>query len=305
LIDAGSEDEEEGELETEGLGQKLQREREWVYSTDPNSRKQPSYPSKSQLSLGRHVIHEDHPTCNHPLPWNPNPQYKEVKERFKYTDTNGTDLWACVKTVYDADGRHVFLLEGDEAAIAVEMYPAEGPSVYEREDYPNITKYWRDHHVPEYSIERLKPYVLRDAYVPEYSRLSARAQAWRGFTKPKPSLLYRMSSPLDHYNDYSSQAKYHWSRREYPAGNKRSFQKYRNRQRAQRFNERTKINLAAFVVSPSKQRDKHVDIKNESMANEILKVLHAVIIENLPRELTASYVQVSTSRFLLCTGRPF
>lgn len=104
-----------------------------------------------------------------------------------------------------------------------------------RELYGDCTKCWRDHYVPEDSIERKKPVVLRDTYVPPYSRLSARAQAWRGFVKPKPSLLERLSTPLSAF-------KYRTGK-----GNRnRSFAKHRNRYRSQRFNQRTKINLAAI-----------------------------------------------------------
>lgn len=299
VIDADSEDEEEvvERFGNKRLGQNVQDGKQRVLNTNPNTHCQPSHPSKTQY-LSNHIIDENQPSSTHPLSWNRNPQYKEVKERFKYTDTNGTDLWACVKTVYDADGRHVFLLEDDEPAMEVEMYPAGGRSYYDREDYPNQTKYWRDHHVPEYSIERLKPYVLRDAYVPEYSRLSARAQAWRGFTKPTLNLMQRLSTPLGHYNRSSSQAKYYSSQREYLAGHKRSFHKYRNRQRTKRFNERTKINLATFVASPSTERDMHIDSNVVNNTNEIPDNLHAIIIENLPEELTASYVKVSF--FLAC-----
>jgi hypothetical protein len=201
-----------------------------------------------------------------------------------------------VKTTYDGDERKVLVLDDKGTFERVQMQTLPGQSFHDREDYPDITKYWRDHHVPEYSIERLKPCVLRDAYVPEYSRLSARAQAWRGFTKPKPSLLRRLSSSLSS-NHCPSLSSKRYSTRSTSSfsgnGGGRSFRKYRNRQRAYRFSERTKINLAAFLPPTFDSEDSTPETVDQTTLDDPIDRLHAVIIENLPQGYSEVDVHVS------------
>lgn len=250
--------------------------------------------------LGNHRVSKS-PSNHFQTPsWTSSYQVKEVKERFKYTDTEGNDLWAYVKTVYNNDGRQVFILNEDGSGTEVSLNPLPGQCIYKREDYLDITKYWRDHHVPDYSIERSKPVVLRDAYVPEYSRLSARAQAWRGFTKPRASLASRVTFPISTHNQpLSSYKNQTGSSRKHHAGNGngRSFHKYRNRRRRrQNYNKRTKINLATLVPHPVEQTEKHFRGKDAKKPDDHLHLenLHAVIVENLPDSLTNAYVKVST-----------
>lgn len=247
--------------------------------------------------LGHYRINKS-PSNNLPTPsWTTSDQVKEIKEQFKYTDTDGNDLWACVKTVYNNDGRQVYILNDDGSGREVSLNPLPGQCIYERGDYDDLTKYWRDHHVPEYSIERSKPVVLRDAYVPEYSRLSARAQAWRGFTKPKAALTHSGSSSFTLYGGPSSTLKDHpGGSSKKPAGTGRSFHKYRNRRRRGRnFKERTKINLATLVpqLTPQKLDEQPRETDKENR-DEPFEHFNALIIENLPNSLTNAYIRVSS-----------
>lgn len=231
-----------------------------------------------------------------PTSWkNYRKQTKRIKEHFKYTDTNGNDLWAFVVTVYNGDKFEVFVEDIRGNLKKVKYNQEEGHVSTIREPYEDCTKYWRDHHVPEDSIERKKPVVLRDAYVPPYSRLSARAQAWRGFIKPKPSLLERLSSPLGGLKHRAGK------------GNRnRSFAKHRNRYRCQRFNQRTKINLAAIssitTAAPVVDASSGMQVEEAEEPKVDMGRLYAIILENLPEGTTEHDVLVRSLTMLTSYG---
>ncbi|KAK9897392.1 hypothetical protein P389DRAFT_209886 [Cystobasidium minutum MCA 4210] len=240
-----------------------------------------------------------HPLPPKPTSWkNRRDSAKRVKEQFKYTDTSGNDLWACVVTVHhDGQKAEVYIEDNKGSLKQMNFNRMEGYASTIREPYDDCTKFWRDHYVPEDSVERTKPYVLRDSYVPAYSRLSARAQAWRGFVKPRASLFNRISSPSH------KRFKYHARQNHAPnAHTGRSYRKYRNRYRTPAFSHRTKINLAALVPvmqpPPARQDNtSEMQIEDAGELNAAVRKLYAVIMENLSENTTQADVLALTRAY--------
>lgn len=297
LLDVGSEDEDEDALLRDA--HPPAREDDWM-DCDPSEIGNNRYQletyhiesTKRKLHTPRN-LHSPHSSS-----WKDHrtSQIKTVTKHFKYTDVHGNDLWACVKTVYASkDSYEVYIADGNGAWHHVKLLQDKRHVSRIREPYSDVTKYWRDHYVPSYSIERSKPCVLRDSFVPSYSRLSARAQAWRGFIKPKLSLMERISPPRRRDKYVPRCASRHGNHRA-DSHASRSFNKYRNRQRDHSLNNRIKINLATIVPSSTAEVGNGQSLVDKPAADQekLMKKLYTVIIENMPQDTQESDAMVST-----------
>lgn len=233
---------------------------------------------------------------------------EESLERFKYTDKNGKDVWAFVKTLRDGKAIRV-LVNGEESEPPreVEMPIEDDPrcdkgSARKREAYKNVTKYWRDHYVPLDSIERKKPYVLRDAYVPSYSRLSNVAKAWRGslnlsFNHKRSSIDMqsrgrsgRLLTQKDAYRKFGSshyhQRKHHHSPPAQPS-------------QVSSRHSRIRINLAANldVAADTFAYGEKIDYQT---ASGVSQQFYCVMVTNLPYDVLESDVLVSLQSCSIC-----